>query len=117
MTQTVIALLAALLVFGLLTGQAAAAVAAGSLVCIAGTVFFAIRVFLVKQMDSADRFLRRLYVAEIQKMALTVIAFYAIIRWTELGFAYVLLGFAVTTAAYWLVLPLNLNKSIYKKSG
>lgn len=50
--------------------------------------------------------MRRLFIAEVQKVLLTAMLFIAAIKWTQLHHAGLLLGFAVITLVSWLVLPL-----------
>jgi F0F1-type ATP synthase assembly protein I len=110
LVQAAVTSLAAVIIFGLYNVGAALAVVAGGGVCIIGTVLFALRLFSGKQEFSPDRFLRRMFVAEFQKIALTVLLFFAIIHWTDLVFAWVLLGFSASLIAHWLVLPfISLN--------
>ncbi len=79
---------------------------AGGGICLLTTAVFSLRVFSGGIEFEPGRFMRRLMVAELQKILLTVLLFIAAIKWSQLHQVGLLLGFITVTLASWLVLPL-----------
>jgi F0F1-type ATP synthase assembly protein I len=102
--QSVITLAATFAALGLYDARTAGAAAAGGIIGIAPTILFSLRVFAGKPAWSAEKFLRRLYWAEVQKIALIIVLLLGAFAWLKLSPLPLLLTFAATTMAYWLVL-------------
>lgn len=106
MTQVIVTVSAGAFAFWLSGSPVAIAVIAGGAVCLITTAIFSLRVFSGGIEFDPGRFLRRLIIAEVQKIFLTVFLFIAAIKWMTLHHAGFLLGFIVVTLASWLLLPL-----------
>ncbi|MBA3581468.1 MAG: ATP synthase subunit I [Gammaproteobacteria bacterium] len=104
-TQLVLTLLISALLFGLYDLATAVAGLAGGAISMITTAFLSAKLFLRRADFAADRFLRRLFAAEIQKIALTVILLYIGIVWLRLAPMPLIVTFMVSLMAYWLALP------------
>ena len=104
--QFVITILAGLFAFCVAGSSVAVSAVAGGTICLFSTVVFSLRVFAGRFEFEPGRFLRRLYIAEVQKIFFIVLLFIAAIKWIPLHHAGLLLGFVVVTLVSWLVLPL-----------
>lgn len=79
----------------------------GGAICVVTTLMFGLRVFAGGKAD-ADTILRRFYVGEAQKLLLTAVLFFIVIRAPGLAFLPLLCGYIVGLAAYWISLPFSL---------
>jgi F0F1-type ATP synthase assembly protein I len=102
--QSAITLVATIVAFGWSDASAAGAAAAGGAICVLSTALFSLRVFGGKPEWSAEKFLQRLYWAEVQKIALIMLLLLAVFAWTDLKPLPLLATFAATLMANWLVL-------------
>ena len=110
--QLVITLLAA--AAGLLFSSADAAYSAGvgGGISVIVTVYFANQVFSAAAGASAVEIAKRFYIGEAVKIALTAVLFFIAIRWLDVSFLPLVLTYAATLLAYWLVLPFTLDASV-----
>lgn len=106
--QAAITLVASLIAFTLSDARAALAAAVGGSICVVTTALFGWRTFAGKREFSAERFLQRLYWAEVQKVVLLVIMLAGGLIWLKTEALSLLLSFAAALMAYWLVLLFRL---------
>ena len=106
--QAAITLVASLIAYTISDGRAALAAAVGGSICVLTSALFGLRTFAGKTEFSAERFLRRLYWAEVQKVILTVILLAGSLVWLRTEALSLLLSFSAALMAYWLVLLFRL---------
>jgi F0F1-type ATP synthase assembly protein I len=106
--QAAITLVASLTVFTVSDARAALAALVGGSICVLTTALFSFRVFAGKTEFSADRFLRRLFWAEAQKIVLVIVLLVGALYWLQAQALPLLLTFSAALMAYWLVLLIRL---------
>lgn len=106
--QAAITLIATLIAFLISDARAALAAAAGGFICVASTALFGLRTFAGKREFSAERFLQRLYWAEVQKVVLIIVMLAGALIWLRTEALSLLLTFSAAMMAYWLVLLFRL---------
>jgi len=113
-TATVLALQAGLTVIlsliagwlaGDLQGKMAFSVLVGGGICMITSLLYGLRVFAGG--GSAHEVLKRFYRGEFQKLLLTGVLFYVVIRWVDVEFLGVMLGFIVSLISFWIALLLS----------
>lgn len=82
-------------------------VVTGGAVGLVATAFFSLRLFAGPREWSPQRFIRRLYRAGFQKIALIALLALAAIRWLDVAALPMMLALAAVLAAHWLVLLFN----------
>ncbi|WP_006788308.1 ATP synthase subunit I [Thiorhodospira sibirica] len=102
--QLAIICAAFLLTSWLATPASAWSALVGGGIALLTTGFFAWRVFLGVESKSAKAVARSFYVAEVQKIALTVVLFLVAIVWLEVLFLPMFLTYIVSLMAFWLAL-------------
>jgi F0F1-type ATP synthase assembly protein I len=115
--QIIATLLAGLTAFWVRDFASAIAAVAGGAICLLSTSVFSLRVFSGGVEFEPGRFMRRLFIAEVQKIFLTVVLFIAAIKWTQLHHTGLLLGFVFVTLVSWLVLLLVAAELIDKSTS
>jgi F0F1-type ATP synthase assembly protein I len=106
--QTAITLVASLIAWMISDARAALAAAAGGSICVVTSALFGLRVFAGRKEFSAERFLQRLYWAEVQKVILLIGLLSVALIWLRSEALSLLLTFAAALMAYWLVLLIRL---------
>jgi F0F1-type ATP synthase assembly protein I len=106
--QAAITLVASLIAFTISDARAALAAAIGGSICVVTSALFGFRVFVGKTEFSAERFLQRLYWAEVQKVILLIVLLAGALLWLKTDALPLLLTFAAALMAYWLVLLFRL---------
>lgn len=99
--------LAALIALGSAGFKAAYSAMIGGGINLLATGYAAVRMFTAKPGSSGGQMLRSLIVAEITKIALTIILFTVVLLYLDVSYAPLFLTYAVTMLAFWLVLPLT----------
>ncbi len=102
-TQVVITALAALTLQLLVGSEAGWSALVGGGIGILSTAWFALRVFAGGKKDTRS-VVRRFYIAETQKIVLTVLLFVAVIVWLEVSFLAVFGTYVLTLLAFWFAL-------------
>jgi F0F1-type ATP synthase assembly protein I len=106
--QAAITLIASLIAFIIGDARAALAALVGGAICLLTAALFGFRLFTGKPEFSADRFLRRLIWAEVQKIVLIVVLLAGALSWQKADALPLLLTFSAALMAYWLVLLIRL---------
>lgn len=106
--QSAITLIASLIAIAISDARAAMAALVGGSICVLTTALFGFRVFAGKPEFSPEGFLRRLFLAEAQKVVLIIVALAGALLWLRTEALPLLLTFAATLMAYWLVLLFRL---------
>ena len=106
MIQVIVTVVAGMIALVFYGARPSVAVHAGGGICLLSTIVFSLRVFSGGTEFEPRRFMRRLFIAETQKLLLTVFLFFAAINWSQLHLAGLLIGFIVVTLVSWLTLPL-----------
>jgi len=107
--QLAITLLAGGIALAVDGARAAWSAGAGGLISTLASLYFALRVFLPTKGETIQVALRAFYVGEAQKLLLTAIMFYAVIKWMDVAFLPLILTYAATLFVYWLVLPFSME--------
>lgn len=95
----------------LLSGQRAAISAGiGGLISALTTATFAFRVFATRPDAPLKKVVRAFYAGEVQKIALTALLFFAVIKWVDVSFLPLFLTYVASLLAYWIVLPFSLTE-------
>ncbi|HEX5055312.1 MAG TPA: ATP synthase subunit I [Gammaproteobacteria bacterium] len=102
--QAAITLVASWVAYIINDARAALAAAVGGSICVLTTGLSGLRVFAGKMEFAAERFLQRLYRAEIQKMVLAAVLLAGSLVWLRTEALSLLLSFSAALMAYWLVL-------------
>jgi ATP synthase protein I len=76
----------------------------GGGISILATLFFALRAIGLGGEPALKTLVGRFYVAEAQKLLLTVVLFYVAIRWLDVSFLPMMVAFALTLVVFWLAL-------------
>ncbi len=90
-----------------LGNKAAFSVLVGGGISILTSLLYGLRVFIGGDGGSAEEVLKRFYRGETQKLLLTGVLFYAVIKWLDVNFLAVMVGFIASLAAFWIALLLN----------
>jgi F0F1-type ATP synthase assembly protein I len=106
--QAAITLIASLVAYLISDARAALAAAVGGSICVATTALFGWRTFAGKREFSAERFLQRLFLAEVQKVLLIIVMLAGSLIWLRAEALSLLLAFSAALMAYWLVLLFRL---------
>lgn len=106
--QAAITLVASFIAFAIGDARSALAAAVGGSICVATSALFGWRVFAGKREFSAERFLWRLYWAELQKVILVIVLLAGSLIWLRAEALPLLLTFSAALMAYWLVLLIRL---------
>jgi len=88
-----------------LGNKAAFSVLVGGGISMMGSLIYGLRMFAGS--GDAEEVLRRFYRGEFQKLLLTGVLFYAVIKWLDVNFLAVMIGFIVSLMAFWFALLLN----------
>ncbi len=78
--------------------------AVGGLICVIPGAFMAARISLGRQHHNPIRVLRRFYLNEVVKIALTVTMFAVAIVYLDVDLLVMFLGYVATTTVYWFAL-------------
>jgi F0F1-type ATP synthase assembly protein I len=106
--QAAITLVASLVAYIISDARAALAAAVGGAICVLTSALFGLRAFAGKMEFSEERFLQRLYWAEVQKLILVVVLLTGSLAWLKTDALSLLLSFSAALMAYWLVLLFRL---------
>ncbi|MGF1529410.1 MAG: ATP synthase subunit I [Candidatus Competibacterales bacterium] len=111
LTIQLIAIAIAIAIAALFSVKAAYSALIGGAINFISTTFFATRMFAAGPGSSADSMLHSLVVAELVKIALTVVLFSLVLLYVDVSFPPLFTTYAVTMLAYWLVLPLTTTQA------
>ena len=106
--QAAITLIASLTAFTVKDAHAALAALVGGAICLLATALFSFRVFAGKTEFSAERFLARFFWAELQKLIVQITLLVGALLWLRIPALPLVLTFAATVMAYWLVLLIKM---------
>lgn len=107
--QVGLTLLIAVIAAGVGGPKSAWSAATGGLISIVTTAFFALRIFIRGSDAPLNVIVRSFYAGEVQKLILTAVLFYAVIKWMNVSFLPLFIAYAATLLMYWLVLPFSLE--------
>ena len=88
-----------------LGNKAAFSVLVGGAISMLGSLLYGLRIFAGG--GNAEEVLKRFYRGEFQKLLLTGVLFYAVIKWLDVNFLAVMIGFIASLMAFWIALLLN----------
>ncbi len=108
--QLGVALVGGLLTYLLSDRRAAISAGIGGLISALTTATFALRVFAARPDAPLKKVVRAFYAGEVQKIALTAVLFFAVIKWVDVAFLPLFLTYMVSLLAYWIVLPFSLTE-------
>ena len=107
--QLIVTAAAVVLILGFGNWRAAWSAGVGGLISALSTAWFALRVFGRSTDASVKQVVRGFYAGETQKLLLTALMFYVVIRWMDVSFLPLFLTYAVTLLVYWAILPFSLE--------
>jgi ATP synthase protein I len=107
--QVGLTLVIAVIAAGMGGPKSAWSAATGGLISIVTTAFFALRVFMRGPDAPLNVIMRSFYAGEAQKLILTAVLFYAVIRWMDVSFLPLFIAYTATLLMFWVVLPFSLE--------
>ena len=105
--QTLVTLVGVMVAYLAVGGQAAWSAMLGGSIALATTGWFALRVFAKGPDAPLKQVVRAFYAGEVQKLLLTALLFYLVIRWAQASFLPLLLTYMGALLVYWLILPFS----------
>ncbi len=102
--QAALTLLAGIIALGFSSWHAAYSAVLGGVICVAGTAYSGVRAFFGRRDFDSERFLRRFYMAETQKLILMALLLVLIIKYGAIMALPLMLTFTMVSVMGWLIL-------------